>query len=77
VDEPPPQIGIEEFADSSVNVGMRYWVPTKQYFQILYQANLAVYEALNRAEITIPFPQRDIHVLSGTEVPSGRTEATN
>ena len=64
VNEPAPLIGIEEFADSSVNIGMRYWVPTKQYFQILYQANLAVYEALNKAGITIPFPQRDIHMLS-------------
>jgi len=67
VNEPAPQIGIEEFADSSVNIGMRYWVPTKQYFQILYQANLAVYKALNKAKITIPFPQRDIHMLSETQ----------
>ena len=67
VTEPAPQIGIEEFADSSVNIGMRYWVPTKQYFQTLYLANLAVYEALNEAEITIPFPQRDIRMQSGTE----------
>jgi small conductance mechanosensitive channel len=67
VKEPAPQIGIEEFADSSVNIGMRYWVPTKQYFQILYQANLAVYNALNAAKITIPFPQRDIHMLSETQ----------
>jgi small conductance mechanosensitive channel len=67
VNEPAPQIGIEEFADSSVNIGMRYWVPTKQYFQILYQANLAVYNALNKAGITIPFPQRDIHMLSETQ----------
>ena len=67
VDEPAPQIGIEEFADSSVNIGMRYWVPTKQYFQTLYRANLAVYEALNNAGITIPFPQRDIHMLSKTQ----------
>jgi small conductance mechanosensitive channel len=65
--EPAPQIGIEEFADSSVNIGMRYWVPTKQYFQILYQANLAVYNALQQAGITIPFPQRDIHMLSGNQ----------
>ena len=64
VTEPAPQIGIEEFADSSVNIGMRYWVPTKQYFQTLYQANLAVYEALNEAEITIPYPQRDIRMQS-------------
>ena len=64
ITEPAPQIGIEEFADSSVNIGMRYWVPTKQYFQILYQANRAVYNALQQAGITIPFPQRDIHMLS-------------
>ena len=43
---------------------MRYWVPTKQYFQTLYQANLAVYTALNEAGISIPFPQRDIHMVS-------------
>ncbi len=62
VTEPAPQIGIEEFADSSVNIGMRYWVPTKHYFQTLYQANLAVYTAIEQAGITIPFPQRDIHM---------------
>ena len=77
VDEPLPQIGIEEFADSSVNIGMRYWVPTKQYFQILYQANLAVYEALNKAQITIPFPQRDIHMLPGTEALAGSAVTTD
>ncbi len=63
VDKPSPQIGIQEFADSSVNIGMRYWVPTKQYFETLYQANLAVYSALDEAGITIPFPQRDIHMV--------------
>jgi small conductance mechanosensitive channel len=67
VAEPAPQIGIEEFADSSVNIGMRYWVPTKQYFQTLYQANLAVYNALEQAGITIPFPQRDIHMTTGNQ----------
>ena len=67
VSEPPPQIGIEEFADSSVNIGMRYWVPTKQYFQTLYQANLAVYKALDQAGITIPYPQRDIHMSAGNQ----------
>ena len=62
--EPPAQIGIQEFADSSVNIGMRYWVPTKQYFQISFKVNLAVYEALNKEGLTIPFPQRDIHMVS-------------
>jgi small conductance mechanosensitive channel len=59
--EPPPQVGIESFGDSSIDLGMRYWVPTKKYFQTLYSGNLAVHKALNDAEITIPFPQRDVH----------------
>ncbi len=36
----------------------------EQYFQTMYQANLAVYNALEQAGITIPFPQRDVHMLS-------------
>lgn len=62
--EPAPQIGIQEFADSSFNIGMRYWIPTKQYFGTLYEVNLAVYKALAAAEIAIPFPQQDIHIIS-------------
>jgi small conductance mechanosensitive channel len=60
---PPPQIGIEAFADSSINIGYRYWVPTKKYFQTMYQINLSVHQALTDAGITIPFPQRDVHMV--------------
>ena len=60
--EPPPQVGIENFGDSSIDIGMRYWVPTKKYFQTLYRCNMAVYKALGAAEITIPFPQRDVNL---------------
>ncbi len=60
--EPPPQIGIEAFGDSSIDLGMRYWVPTKKYYQTLYRANLAVHKALQEAQITIPFPQRDVNL---------------
>ncbi len=61
-DEPPPQVGIEAFGESSIDLGMRYWVPTKKYFQTLYRGNLAVHKALADADITIPFPQRDVHI---------------
>ena len=61
---PPPQIGIEKFGDSSINVGIRYWVPTKQYFQTMYAVNLSVYQALKTSNITIPFPQRDVHMIA-------------
>lgn len=65
---PPPQVGIESFADSSVDLGYRYWVPTHEYFQTLHAVNLEVFKALKSAGITIPFPQREIKV---TQVDTG------
>lgn len=64
--EPAPQVGIEAFADSSINIGLRCWVPTKQYYQTLYRVNLAIHKALAEAGITIPFPQRDVHLIGKT-----------
>lgn len=64
VQEPAPQVGIAAFGESSIDLGLRYWVPTTIYFQTLYRANLAVHKALKQAGITIPYPQRDVH-LSG------------
>lgn len=58
-----PQVGIEAFGDSSVEIGYRYWVPTHQYFQTLHAVNLAVFKALKAANITIPFPQREVKVV--------------
>lgn len=60
--EPPPQIGIEAFGESSIDLGVRYWVPTKKYFQTLYKGNMAIHKALKTAGITIPYPQRDVHI---------------
>jgi small conductance mechanosensitive channel len=64
---PPPQVGIQEFGDSSINIGLRYWIPTKIYFKILYQVNLAVYKHLKAIDIEIPFPQRDVHIVSRSQ----------
>ncbi|MDX2481182.1 MAG: mechanosensitive ion channel family protein [Desulfuromusa sp.] len=64
--DPAPQVGIEAFADSSINIGLRYWVPTKKYYQLQYQANLAIHKALAEAKITIPFPQQDVHIIKQT-----------
>jgi small conductance mechanosensitive channel len=62
--DPAPLIGIESFADSSINLGVRYWVPTKEYFETLYAVNLSIYQKFKEANITIPYPQRDVHVVS-------------
>lgn len=55
-------VGIEKFGDNALEIGMRYWVPTRRYFKTQYEVNLAVYKALNDAKLTIPYPQRDVHV---------------
>lgn len=62
--EREPVVGIDAFADSSINIGYRVWVPTNSYHRKRYALNLAVYHALKQAKITIPFPQRDVHLIS-------------
>lgn len=59
-------VGIEKFGDSALQVGIRYWVPTRSFFKIQYEVNLAVYRALNEAQLTIPYPQRDVHIYGET-----------
>lgn len=61
--ENEPEVGIEEFADSSINIGYRYWVPTADYHKAIYRANLAVFKALKAANIGIPFPQSDVRIV--------------
>jgi small conductance mechanosensitive channel len=59
---PAPQIGIEDFRDSSVAIGYRYWAPTRRYIETMHGVNLAVYQELGRAGIKIPFPQRVVTI---------------
>ena len=66
VKTPGPQVGIQSFGDSSVNIAYRYWVPTVKHFQITGDVNLAVFKALKAAKIEIPFPQREVRILSQT-----------
>jgi small conductance mechanosensitive channel len=61
--EPSAQIGIAEFADSSINIGLRYWVPTTRLFQTRYEVNNAIHAALQKAGVQIPFPQREVRLL--------------
>jgi len=63
-DENDAIVGIENFGDSSIDIAYRYWVPSESYFKTQYEVNMKVLQAINEANITIPFPQREIRVLS-------------
>ncbi|MDC1436129.1 mechanosensitive ion channel family protein [Gammaproteobacteria bacterium] len=59
----PPLIGIDEFADSSININIRCWVLTTELFATKYRINMAMHKALTENNIEIPFPQRDVHLI--------------
>ncbi len=65
------QVGIQQFGDSAVNVAFRYWVPTAKYFGITSDINLEILKGLQDAGVNIPFPQREIRIIS--QVPSGKS----
>lgn len=57
-------VGIQAFADSSISISYRYWVPTNEFFKVQYTVNLEILKSLQKAEITIPFPQREVKLLT-------------
>lgn len=59
-----PVVGIAKFGDSAIELGLRYWVPTKHFFKTQYEINLAIYSALHVKNITIPFPQQEVRILN-------------
>lgn len=61
--EHKPVVGIAKFGDSSIEIGLRYWVPTKSFFKTQYEVNLALYKALHENHVTIPYPQREVRIL--------------
>lgn len=62
-----PIIGIDNFGDSSINFGARFWAPTTRHFEIRYAANKTIHDAILEAGIDIPFPQREVRLLSNVE----------
>ncbi len=60
----PLEVGIDAFADSSINIGYRVMVETAKLHATRYRINMAVHKALKAAGIGIPFPQRDVHLIN-------------
>ncbi|MGB8275354.1 MAG: mechanosensitive ion channel family protein [Alphaproteobacteria bacterium] len=52
-DGPPPQIGVHGFAHGGVIIGVRFWAPSRKYFQTRYAVNRAIIEALEEAGIRL------------------------
>ena len=62
LDDPAPQIIVGSLGDSSVNISARIWVEAGDYWQFKWDLTKRFKEAFDKEGISIPFPQRDVHV---------------
>jgi potassium-dependent mechanosensitive channel len=68
VAEPPPQIFFQTFNDSSLDFTIWVHIRTpRDRVPAIRELNQAIHEALLQEGVEIPFPQRDLHVLSRPE----------
>lgn len=61
--EPEPTIAVSELGDSSVNFVVRPWVNSSEYWPTRFALIEAIKTTFDKEGITIPFPQRDVHVV--------------
>jgi small conductance mechanosensitive channel len=65
--EKPTQISVVELADSSVNFVVRPWAKVSDYWGVYMDAMENIKKAFDAAGVSIPFPQRDVHVYKHNE----------
>lgn len=58
---PEPFLALHALDASSVNVVIRVWVKTEDYWGVYFDINRSIYEAYNKAGIGFPFPQLTVH----------------
>jgi len=62
--DPEPRISVGSLGDNSVNLMFRAWVATDNLWPYYWDMHEKVKKAFDEAGITIPFPQRDVHVYN-------------
>jgi small conductance mechanosensitive channel len=64
LEQPAPIVRLHELADSSVNFVVRPWVKTEDYWETYWAITREVKVRFDREGISIPFPQRDVHLFT-------------
>ncbi len=64
LNKPEPTLRVHQLADSSVNFICRPWVKTADYWDVYWDLTHQMKEAFDEAGISIPYPQRDVHMKS-------------
>ena len=66
--DPEPTVQVHELADSSVNFICRPWTLTPDYWTVYWEITRRVKIRFDEENISIPYPQKDIHIISSVEV---------
>ena len=61
--DPEPNVKVHELGDSSVNFVCRPWTQTSNYWTVYWDITRTVKERFDAEGVSIPFPQRDVHVI--------------
>jgi small conductance mechanosensitive channel len=67
LEDPASQVAVSELADSSVNLVVRPWCKAADYWKVYFDITEAAKIGLEANNITIPFPQRDVHLFEQKE----------
>lgn len=62
LDEPAARTIFVGFGDNALNFQLRAWTDSTSWVVVKSDLSLAIHDALQKADIEIPFPQRDLHV---------------
>jgi small conductance mechanosensitive channel len=65
--EPAPEVVVAELANSSVNLKVRVWTTADDYWGFYFDTTETVKKQFDAEGISIPFPQRDIHLYEHKE----------
>jgi small-conductance mechanosensitive channel len=66
---PPPQVFVDEYADSAIVLRVRCWAPPQVWFDTKIYLQTRAKEVLDKAGVEIPFPQLDLHIKDSTTIP--------
>ncbi len=64
ISEPGVFVGVTDYGDSSINLTIRSWCKCEDYWDVFFDLNHSIKATLDQANISIPFPQRDVHMIS-------------
>lgn len=68
--DPAPVVFVEELADSSVNISLRFWCNNNDYWSCNFQTLEEIKVRFDKEGIEIPFPQRELRIVSGEHLPN-------